>query len=481
VLLGVWLGCCSSAPAWANGRFPRADQLVAIPGEPAELVLRTTFGLLFSHDAGQSWDWVCESAIGFSGQDDPALAAMQGGVVLAGLFDGLASSPDRGCSWHFADTAASAMPIIDLSVRPDRPSSALALAWEAQPVTLTTPGYRSRFFSTIDAGGNWQSYGTGIDASVLVLTLDVAPTDPHRLYASGVRSGMRRAASLFVSTDDGESWVERPVPFDDNREQGLYIAAIDPTSPELVYLRTSGATASRLLVTRDAGATFEERYFGPPMLGFALSADGASVFLGSIEQGLWAASRSSLEFEQRSTLPILCLLNVGDSLYACSNDQGGFAVGASRDGGVTFGARLKLSQVRGPLECPAGASVARCAAEWASVGDRLGIPPEQLGLAPEPPGMSGLGSGDGGLAPPANSGSKGCSLAAGAVAHGSVVALATLFGAIGLGGARRRQRLNHLSAPTSTGGRANRVPPRRDRGSLILRRYQATGRHGGVS
>ena len=46
---------CSSATAWANGRFPRADQLVAVPGEPAELVLRTTFGLLVSHDAGVTW------------------------------------------------------------------------------------------------------------------------------------------------------------------------------------------------------------------------------------------------------------------------------------------------------------------------------------------------------------------------------------------------------------------------------------------
>jgi hypothetical protein len=451
VLLGVLLGCCSSTPAWANGRFPRADQLVTVPGEPAELVLRTTFGLLFSHDAGGIWDWVCESAVGFSGQDDPALAVMKEGVVLAGLFEGLATSPDRGCSWHFADTAASPLPIIDLSVRPDPPSAAVALAWEAQPVTLTTPGYRSRFFSTIDAGGTWQSYGTGIDPSVLVLTLDVAPSDPHRLYASGVRSGARRSASLFVSTDDGQSWLERPVPFDDRREQGLYIAAVDPALPDLVYLRTSGATTSRLLVTRDAGATLEEHFSGAPMLGFALSADGSSVYLGSIEQGLWAASRDTLEFSQRSSLPILCLMNAGDSLYACSNDQGGFAVGLSRDGGVTFDPKLKLSQVRGPLECPAGASVARCAADWASVADQIGIPPERLGPQPEQQGMGSLGDDDGGDGTPvrmaaASRASGGCSVAAGegaALPYG--VALAALLGGGGLGlgrlgGARRRLR-----------------------------------------
>jgi hypothetical protein len=433
---------CSSATAWANGRFPRADQLVAVPGEPRELVLRTTFGLLFSHDAGDSWAWVCERAIGLTGQEDPALAALQNGVVLAGLFDGLATSLDRGCSWHFADTPPSPLPIIDLSVRPDPPSSALALAWEPQPVTLTTPGYRSRFFGTLDSGQSWQSYGTGVDPSVLVLTLDVAASDPHRLYASGVRAGDRRSASLFVSSDDGQSWLERPVPFDDSSEQGLYIAAVDPTSADVVYLRTSGATASRLLVTRDAGATYEERFSGAPLLGFALSADGANVYLGSIEQGLWVASRDALQFEQRSSLPILCLMSSGDTLYACSNDRGGFAVGASRDGGATFTAKLQLSQVRGPLECPSGASVALCAADWPSVGNSIGVPPERLGTSPEPLGMPGPGSGDGGLTPRAErDSSSGCGLSgADAGSHPRPTSLTALFGAAWLTRERQRRR-----------------------------------------
>ena len=46
--------------ARANGRFPAANQLAHSPTDPKLFVLRTTFGILVSHDAGASWDWVCE-------------------------------------------------------------------------------------------------------------------------------------------------------------------------------------------------------------------------------------------------------------------------------------------------------------------------------------------------------------------------------------------------------------------------------------
>lgn len=388
-LAATLLGLLPSPPARANGRFPRADQLVQVPGRPEALWLRATFGLLFSSNAGQSWDWVCERAIGFTGQEDPALGVLPDGTVFAGIGAGLSSSRDGGCSWAFDDLpdvggaaprafdAASdggRLPITDLSVRATATGSAVALAWEAQPVTASTPGYRSRFFATSDGGLTWSRHGEGLDPSVLGLTLDVAPADPRRLYASGIRPGAQRTASLFVSSDDGASWTERPVPFDARNEQGLYIAAVDPDQPELVYLRTSGATQSRLLVTRDAGLTFEEPFAGGPMLGFALSPDGATVYLGGPDDGLWAGARDTLVFERRSDVPVQCLLRTADALYACSSDAaGGFTVGASVDDGYTFEPRLFLSSVRGPLTCDPTSPTALCESEWPATARRLGI------------------------------------------------------------------------------------------------------------
>jgi hypothetical protein len=378
VLLGLaTLGVTTSASA--NGRFPRADQLVFVPGRPDELVLRATFGLLVSRDAGVSWDWVCERAIGFDGIEDPAVAVLNDGVVLAGLFGGLAQSEADACSWRFANSAAPDLPVVDLSVRRDAPNVAVALAWEAQAPGQNTPDYRSRFFATSDNGARWAAYGNPIDPSVLLLTLDLAPSDPRRLYASGIRTGSARSAVLFVSTDEGTSWSEYAVPFDARTEQGVYIAAVDPVMPELVYLRTSAATSSRLLVTRDGGVSFEERFTGRPMLGFALSPDGSEVYLGGLEDGLWVGAREPLGFEQRSTLPIACLASRGNTLYACSSEAGGFALGVSFDEGQSFEPRLRLPEVRGPLACPAESSASVCGTLWPAMSERLGVLPPAPG------------------------------------------------------------------------------------------------------
>ncbi len=422
---------CSSSRAWANGRFPRADQLVAVPGQPERLVLRTTFGLLFSHDAGQSWDWLCEQAVGFVRQEDPAVAALADGSVLAGLSAGLARSSDQGCSWRFADLSPANLEIVDLSVRPLEPASAVALGWERVDGGNAF-GYSSRFLYTLDAGVTWQSYGTGIDSGVLVLTLDVAASDPQRLYASGIRPAAR-AAALYVSSDDAQTWSERPIPFDTPREQGVYIAAVDPLVPERVYLRTSGAASSRLFVTDDAGATYEELFSGRPLLGFALSPDGADIYAGGLEDGLWVATRTGRVFEQRSALPIQCLLHTANTLYACSNELTGFALGASTDGGREFIAKLHLSEVRGPLACPAESAGGLCAAQWPGIAERLAISAEPM--APSNPSTPD----GGGPAPAGSAPASGCSVEPGGGDRGSGPASClTLLAMVGFCAARPR-------------------------------------------
>lgn len=425
--LGVLLGIFgTTSTASANGRFPRADQLVATPGQLDQLVLRATFGLLVSRDAGTSWDWICEEAIGFSGEEDPAVAILSGGRLLAGLSAGLAHTSGNFCSWQFAELSGTQPPVelVDLTVRPLQAESAVALAWERTDANAF--GYRSLFFSTNDAGNTWASYGTGIDPSVLVLTVDVAPSDPRRLYASGIRPAARTAA-LFVSTDDAQTWTERAAPFDSPREQGLYIAAVDPLSPERVYLRSSGASSSRLLVTSDAGLSFEVLFSGRSLTGFALSPDGSEIFVGGAEDGLWWAGRDERVFEQRSSIPILCLLSLPDLLYACSNEQRGFALGVSSDGGRQFTAKLHLSEVRGPLACAAETSGGVCARAWPAIAERLGVPPEQSA----PSGGAGpAGSAETGTpaaSPPRSSTGGGCSVGSAPIAGGSFLKRAFLF------------------------------------------------------
>ena len=404
--------------AHANGRYPKADQLQIAPDDPEFLAVRTTFGLLVSRDSGRNWDWICERAVGYSGVQDPTLGLMANGTLIASLSEGIARTADRGCKWAFSNAPLSGSPVIDLTVRRDEPSHALALVWDAQPL-----GYGSRVLASEDNGQSFVPYGSSIDPAVLVTTLDVAATNPHRVYASGTRSvdGVR-SALLFTSNDDGAHWSEYALPFDPKIEQGVYIAAVDPEDADTVYLRTSSATVSRLLVSHDGGERVSVVHSGS-LLAFALSPDGKQLYFGG-EDGLYSGPSRAPQFERRATVRVLCLAATTDTLYACSDEYSGFTVGASHDDGFTFEPLLHLKTVRGPLACSAD----QCESDWPLVRAQLGIPV---------PNESDAGT-DAGNAGDAGEGSSAGS--AGAASEGE---------SAGLGGAGGRSTPTRLTAKGS--------------------------------
>jgi len=395
---------CMTSNAHANGRYPKADQLVIAPDDQEFLAVRTTFGVLVSRDAGKNWDWICERAIGYSGVQDPTLGLLEGDTLLASLSEGIARSTDRGCSWGISDADLDGSPVIDLSVRRAAPNQALALVWDAQTV-----GYSSRILVSDDQGRSFRPYGSPIDETVLVTTLDAAASDPHRVYASGTRSvdGVR-SGWLFSSNDDGKHWSEYPVPFEPKLEQGVYIAAVDPEHADTVYLRTSSASVSRLLVSHDGGERFDVIYTGS-LLSFALSPDGKQLYFGG-EDGLHGGLAGDSKFEQRSPLRVLCLAATANTVYACSDEHSGFTVGASDDGGFTFQPLLHLKTVRGPLAC----SAAECQSDWPLVRARLGIPlPNEPDGGPDASADDAGARGDAGspsVQPPAVKARSSCAL-----------------------------------------------------------------------
>jgi len=383
----------ASGPALANGRFPTANQLVVQPGKPQVMALRTTFGVLLSTDAAKDWLWICESAIGYGMiQSDPAVGFTAGGALLAGTVVGLAVSPDTGCSWAFAGGALDGA-VTDVAVRPGSPHAALALASAAAGSSAAgVPLFTTQLYSTTDDGAHWAAYGTPLDPTVLVTTVEVAASDPHRVYVSGLRNNPTTTASLFVSTNDGQAWAERPLPLDPATEQAAYIAAVDPGDEDRVYVRT-GLAASRLLVTDDAGVTVRSVFSGGPMLGFALSPDGTTVYLGGPADGLQSAKTADLQFTQRSTFGVGCLTLVGTVLYACDYDQS-VLLAASTNGGVTFSPVLRLKDLEGPLSCPAGTTSTQCVAEWPLLRQMYSIGATDAG--PDAAGSDGGAGGDAG-------------------------------------------------------------------------------------
>ncbi len=373
---GIAAALCATAllsaeRASANGRYPASTQIVfsTDAADPDLVVVRTTYGLSISRDDGVTWKWLCESALGVPtvSVEDPSVALTANGALVVGLYEGLevsrasaGSANDLGCDFACAGGPLEGLSIEDLATSTST-HSVLALSstdiFGDGGVSLD-----SRVWQSTDDGAHWAQRGPVLDPTVAVTTIDVAPSDPTRLYVSGTRGyGAARTASLFVSTDGGDTWAERPLPFDAATEVSVFIGAVDPGDPDRVYLRSSGV--SRLYVTSDAGASFQVPLtMTGQMLGFAVGP--GMVYAGSVEDGLLAASTADarLAFHEVSSIHVQCLATRGPELWACSDAESGFLVGVSTTGGAQFAPRLQLDGLAGPIACSASAGPFACKA-----------------------------------------------------------------------------------------------------------------------
>lgn len=357
---------CASGSALANGRFPASNQILFSPASASNITVRTTFGIIISNDSGKSWQWLCEDTLGLppTSNEDPYYALTANGSVVAGLSLGLEVSTTGGCDWSVVGGPLAGQLIKDLDL----------LAGNQHALDLITStyspsgnldgggGYAQQPYESTDDGAHWAAFGTAIDPTAIVTTIDVAPSDPNRIYVSAFRGdGMARTASLFVSSDKGTTWTERMAPLDAALESAVYIGAVDPTNEDIVYLRSEGQ--SRLSVTHDAGQTFTRvKTLDDEMLGLALSQDGSKIYIGSVADGLLMAPTSTLSFTQTSTIHVQCLVTHGTDLWACSDEVSGFVAGVSQDDGKTFEPVLHLLSIDSPIQCPAKSTAAMCTA-----------------------------------------------------------------------------------------------------------------------
>jgi MYXO-CTERM domain-containing protein len=291
------------------------------------------------------------------------------GSVLAGVFEGLAVTHDRGCNWAFAGAPLASEYVIDVSVQKDDPSRGVAIT----STGIGSGGFHVMVAETSDNGATWAQMGTAIMSDFLALTIDVAPSDPSRVYASGI-VGKTFAPAIERSDDRGKTWTRyyldpvwaKDVPF---------IAAIDPKNADRVYLRLSGADVDRLLLSEDGAMTFTEKYTATDdLLGFALSPDGTRVAIGGPKDGLLIASTTDLAFAKQSELYTRCLTWTPAGLYACANQfVDTFTVGISQDEGKTFTNIYDLPDIC-PVTCPDGsATPPACTSTWPGIAATLGI------------------------------------------------------------------------------------------------------------
>jgi len=413
-LATVTLTLALSPDAHANGRFPESNAIFFAPNDPNQVLLRATFGLIVSRDRGTTWDWVCERSIGLAGVEDPMYAVTPDGTMMSSTFQGLALSRDKACNWSFAGGDLKDLVMIDLTSRPSTPGTVVAFAssYDGQD-DAGLIFFKSTLFETKDEGKTFAALGPSLDPKLLGETVDVTASDPDRLYISAIRDpGTAAKAFLLTSRDHGKTYEENPIALV-NSERAAFIAAVDPTNADRVYVRTSNAldAPSRLLVTDDAGKTFRTLYTGTgPLSGFALAKDGKKVWVGGPREGVRVASTTDYGFVQKSTIEIGCLTLADDGLWGCSTEKSGFVVGRSTDEGATFEAKLHFCDIRGPLvcaegstqhtECVLGGTASNRSPPWptqkATLGCGSDVDPDAAARADAGPDASTPGDGSGG-------------------------------------------------------------------------------------
>src|SRR5882672_10755571 len=195
--------------AFANGRFPGADQLVVDPRDPGHLLVRATFGFVETRDAGQNWRWICEEIVGQIGTADPSIAITgDGSNVVAVPFDGVAVSHDGGCTWSRAPAPLAAQLAVDSTLDPTDPAGLFVLTSTNDPGADAGSAFEflTLVVETKDNAHTWAAVGTPLPRDFIATTIEVAPSDPDRFYVGGV-VGIPSAAAIERSVDHGKTWM----------------------------------------------------------------------------------------------------------------------------------------------------------------------------------------------------------------------------------------------------------------------------------
>lgn len=421
-----------ATPALANGRFPSAEQLVVDPSNPDHLAVQVTYGFIQTHDAGGTWYWTCEDAAGYGGVLDPPIALLDTGVLIAGVFDGLVVASPDGCNLGFVPALEGKF-FVDVSASKVDPKRAIAVSSNG----LGGNQFDTRLWASTDTAATWSQAGASLPSDFLALTADAAPSNEQRVYLSGfvIPSSTNYIGSLARSSDGGATWEIVDIPGSTN-SSGPYLAAIDPTDPDTVYLRLEGDLGV-LLVSHDAGDTWETVFTATSqLLGFALSPDGTEVRVGSETDGIHGASTSDLVFSQVSTLGVRCLTWSGNVLYACAKEAvAEFTIGKSLDKGVTFQPIHNLQCLSGPdPACKMGTKIFdECDGNWAAQKQIL-----QTELCET--GTTAATTGAGGGTTDVGGSDDGCDCSSAGSGHDTTVSFSTIILALGVAGAVRKRR-----------------------------------------
>jgi hypothetical protein len=323
-------------------------------GQTSNMLLSNR-GLLFGEPGSHDWSLLCNEALGISTSEVPKVVVLPDARIMAASSRGLTQTTDGGCHWEGV-ASFEKVHSPSLTQDPNNP----------QRLYLSTfaPGMSAVHLSE-DGGLTWQQLLAADDSEYLGY-LRVAPNQPEKLYLRALIVGTESFSyATWHSGDAGKSWERSSVTLAES-ESDLQLLAVSPSDPKLIVAKAEAGMPmvdpERLLVSHDAGKTFESPISLHVINAVAFSADGATVSVGS-DDGLFVSSDAGRTFSQVGDAAYI------DSLYLNGDELmvGGFfhgveagvhGVGISSDGGATMTPWMLLNQVVHPLACDSTAMAA---------------------------------------------------------------------------------------------------------------------------
>lgn len=377
------------ADASANGRPPLTNGVFFRPGDTQSMYVRSTFGLLISHDDGCSFRWVCERAIGYGGEFDPKYAVAADGSIFATTFTGLRVTRD-GCTWSTAPVGPGEIWVDAIDIGPTGD------VWVATAESAAS----NNVFRSTDNGVSFAARGM-LSGSIWWKSVKVAPSNGQVVYVAGYQVAPTPIARLYRSDNAGEEWTEHPLvgeqPDPPTMKFGstpiVLVAAVDPQEPNIVYVTSLEANPPKgdlLYRSTDGGVTFTQVLATTDRIRDVFYATDGSIYVATLGNGGFHSTNRGVDFTALEGSPQLgCLGQRSDgTLVGCgANWEPDFKAVARTTDASQWQKVFRFVELAGPVQCGAGTTVGDlCEPMWPALKELFGATgPAMCPAAPDGP------------------------------------------------------------------------------------------------